>query len=202
MKLENLTKLVAASITLLFQSAFADFYELGPIDQDVAAITTKKLNKIETSLDEASLLASPEFVSLQTKCSSDWAQIVENVGAINGGQEAVKLVVYALGNLSTQDYITAVETLTTKYESGAATEVTIETVLSPLGRMTDFFDDNYNHARVIAVLNRIKTKTNKAALKTSIDETLSGSGKTMKDEYRDAHDGLPEGGTPKVILPP
>jgi hypothetical protein len=50
--------------------------------------------------------------------------------------------------------------------------------------------------------NRIRAKTNKAALKTTIHEILGGSGKTMQDEYRDAHEGAPEAATRKVILPP
>ncbi len=98
--------------------------------------------------------------------------------------------------------MTVVERLVSKYESGKMSEEAVKALLGPTGRMQNFIVDNHAHPRVIAVLNRIRTKTKDPALHERIAETLDGSDKELLDTYRDDHQGMPEAGGPPVILPP
>lgn len=193
---------IALSALLSFQEARGTEYDMTEINQKIKAITDKRLHLIETAIDEGNLLQSQEMLNLQGKCSVDWAQIVSNLDKIDGGDEAKKLAIYGLGQLPAQDYMTAIETLVTKYENGLWAENLLEVLLSPMGRMGHFVTDNFAHPRVITALNRIKVKSTNAALKNELNSILSGSEKSMRDNFREAHAGFAEGNTPIVILPP
>jgi hypothetical protein len=194
--------LIALSLILFCQKLHGAEYNMNEINQKIKAITDKRLHLIETAIDEGNLLKSQEMLNLQGKCSADWVQIVSNLDKIDGGDEAKKLAIYGLGQLSAQDYMSAIEALITKYEGGLLAEKLLEVVLSPMGRMGHFVTDNFNHTRVIAALNRIKLKSTNAELKNELNDILSGSDKLMRDNFREAHAGFAEGNTPIVILPP
>lgn len=188
----------------MFQGdANAAEYDMNDVNQKIKAITDKKLHLLEVSaLDEHALFESSEFIALQAKCSADWIQIISNIDKIDGGDSAKKLAIFGLSQLSAQDYMTAIETFVTKYESGSISEILLEIVVSPTGRMSNFLTDNFNHPRVIAVLNRIKVKSTNLTLRIDLNDILSGADKTMRDDFREAHAGLAEGNSPIVILPP
>lgn len=196
------TILIALSAIIFFQEANGAEYDMTEINQKIKAITDKRLHLIETAIDEGNLLKSQEMISLQGKCSVDWMQIISNLDKIDGGDEAKKLAIYGLGQLPAQDYMTAIESYITKYEDGSLAETLLEVVLSPMGRMSHFVIDNFNHPRVIAALNRIKVKSTNVALKNELNNILNGSEKSMRDDFREAHAGFAEGNTPIVILPP
>lgn len=196
------TIFIALSIIMFFQSANGAEYDMTEINQKIKAITDKRLHLIETAIDEENLLQSQEMLHLQGRCSTDWMQIVANLDQIDGGNESIKLVIFGFGQLSPQDYMAVIEAFVTKYENGSLGEKLLEAVLSPMGRMGYFVTDNFNHPRVVAALNRIKVKSTNAAFKNELDDILSGTDKTMRDNFREAHAGMPEGNTPIVILPP
>jgi hypothetical protein len=196
------TIVIFLSVILFSRRVNGVEYDMNEINQKIKAITDKRLHLIETAIDEGNLLQSQEMLDLQGKCSVDWVQIISNLDKIGGGDEAKKLAIYGLGQLSAQNYMTAIERLVTKYESGLLTEKLIEVVLSPMGRMEHFVIDNFNHSRIIGIVNRIKVKSTNAALKNELNKILSGSDKSMRDSFREAHAGFAEGNTPIVILPP
>ncbi len=76
----------------------------------------------------------------------------------------------------------------------------VEGALSPYGRMRAFVVDNYAHARVANLLNRIKAKAVNADFKNSLDSIINGEDKTALDDYREGYQGLPEGDIPRVFL--
>jgi hypothetical protein len=197
------TIFITLSVILFFQRLNGAEYDMTEVNQKIKAITEKKLHLLEVSaLDEQALFSSQEFLSLQVKCNIEWVNIISNLDKIDGGDEAKKLAIYGLGQLPAQNYMTAIESLVTKYENGLLTEKLLEIVLSPMGRMGYFVTDNFNHPRIIAALNRIKVKSTNVALKNELNNILSGSDKLMRDNFREAHAGFAEGNTPIVILPP
>lgn len=191
---------IAFSTILLFQKAMGAEYNMIEVNQKIKAITDKRLHLVETALDEGNLFQSQELLNLQGKCSTDWMQIITNLEKIDGGDDAKKLAIYGLGQLSAQDYMTSIESLVTKYENEEVSENIVKTILYPMGRMGAFIKDNFSHARVIAVLNRIKAKSTNAAFKVELDNVLSGSAKSRLDNFRDAHQGMAEGNIPIVLL--
>ena len=182
--------------------ASCEEYDMTEVNAKVKAITDKKLHVMEASYEPERLLDSPEFQALRAKCTADWQQIAANIETVQGGDEAGKLVIYAFENLTPQNYMTALEALVSKYESGGIGEAIVRSIYRPEGKMGAFAIDNYNHPRMAAVLNRIKSKTTTAAVKADIGAILNGSAKSQLDDYRDNLAGTPEGNIPKVILPP
>jgi hypothetical protein len=196
------TIFIALSIMMISQSASGAGYDMAEINQKIKAITDKRLHLIETAIDEGNLLQSQEMMNLQGRCTTDWMQIVANFEKIDGGDNAKKMAIIGLGQLSPQDYMTAIEALITKYEAGSLGETLIDSVLFPMGRMGSFLTDNFNHPRVVAAINRVRTKSDNQALDNRLSDILNGTDKRMRDDFREAHAGLPEGNTPVVILPP
>lgn len=172
------------------------------VNQKIKAITDRRLHLIQTAIDEGNLLQSQEMLNLQGKCSVDWVQIISNLDEIDGGDESKKLAIYGLGQLPAQDYMTAIETLITKYETNLISEKILQVALFPMGRMGYFVTDNFNHPRVVAALNRVKVKSTTLPLKDRMTKILSGIAKERRDDFREAHAGFAEGNTPIVILPP
>jgi hypothetical protein len=201
MKIQRVAFIIL-SIMMLFQKATGTEYDATEINQKIKAITDKRLHLIETSIDEGNLWQSQEMLNLQEKCSTDWMHIIENLGKIEGGDNAKKLAIFGLSNLSAQNYMTTIELLITKYEADAISETLIDAALFPMGRMGYFLTDNFNHPRVVAAINRVKTKSANSALNNRLNDILTGADKTMRDNFRAAHAGMPEGNTPIVILPP
>jgi hypothetical protein len=162
---------------------------------------------MEASYEPERLLDSPEFQALRTKCTTDWQQIAANIEKVQGGNEARKLVIYAFENLTPQNYMTALEAIVAKVEAGAippgvSGDGVIYDMCYPEGRMNAFAADNFDHPRVISLLNRFKAKLKDEKLKSTIDRILSGVSKLMTDNMRADYAGMPEGDIPKVILPP
>ena len=101
----------------------------------------------------------------------------------------------------------ALETIVAKVEAGAippgiSGDGVIYDMCFPVGRMNAFTADNFDHPRVISLLNRFKAKLKDEKLKSTIDRILSGVSKLMTDNMRADYAGMPEGDIPKVILPP
>lgn len=194
--------ITAAFLTFLsLLSAQTPSYNMNTVNQKVKAITDKKLHVIISAIEVGSLLKSPEFLDLQQTCGSDWNQILQNMSSLAGGDDAKKLVFLAMSQLSPQNYATLLEGVTTHYEGGQITEIGLNSLLFNDGRMGAFVVDNFNHPRVIGILNRINSKTTDTAFKQRISGILSGNARVSLDEYREGHIGLAEGNIPKVLLP-
>lgn len=197
------TIFITLSIILFLQRVNGAEYDMTEVNQKIKAITDKKLHLLEVSaLDEQALFSSQEFLNLQVKCCTDWTHIVSSLDKIDGGDQAIKLAIYGLGQLPVQDYMSAIETLVTKYEANSISEEILQVAMFPMGRMSYFLTDNFNHTRVVAVLNRVKVKSTTLSLKNRMTKILSGVAKQSRDNFREAHAGFAEGNTPIVILPP
>ena len=203
MRILNITlPAIVAMVFLLPRAALCEEYDMTDVNTKVKAITDKNLHVMEASYEPEQLLGSPEYQALRAKCTTDWEQIATNIDKVQGGDEAKKLVIYAFENLSPQNYMTAVERVVAKYQEGMVSDAVIRALHLPMGRMRAFLIDNYNHSRVTAALNKIRTKTKDSQLKASLGETLDGSDKADYERDRVELAGTPEGDIPKVILPP
>ena len=169
------------------------------VNTKINAITEKRLHLIETSIDEGRLLSSPEFAELLNKCKVDWEAIAENFDDVESDEKR-QILVWGMGSLDAADYASFLEKIVTKFEAGEVVETVIEEVLSPHGRMQAFVVDNHAHVRIANLLSRIKTKAVNADFKSSLDDIISGADKTALNDYRDGHQGLPQGNIPKVLL--
>lgn len=183
------------------QMAFAGQYDASQIDQMLDAV---KKNKYYRQLDTdpgamGLLLKSQEFEALQTRCREDWKEVIESLEVIEEDDRR-KVLFWAMGQLTATDYMTLLETLTTKFEAGGVSEDVFKNALFAHGRMTAFAVDNYDHPRMAAVLDRVRITTSDNALKQRIARIRSGESKKVLDEYREAHQGLPEGDIPVVLL--
>lgn len=192
--------LVGLLTCLSLQGLQAAEYDMTELNQKVKAVTDKKLDVFISAIEVQDMFDSQEFKDLETVCIRGWLEIVGNLDSIDGGDKEKKLVFFGMGQLSATDYMTLIESITTKYEADTVSEALLNEVMFPKGRMVAFVCDNYNHLRVQSVLNRVKIKSVNNNLKSEIARILTGKDKAAYDSYREAHAGLPEGDIPKVLL--
>ncbi|MEN8795753.1 MAG: hypothetical protein ABF328_03495 [Akkermansiaceae bacterium] len=191
-----------AVATIFTNSLFAQQnYDMNTINQLVQDLKAEQLHVVETALDVAARKESQKFLELENKCKTDWDDIIDNFEAIEGGEEAQRLVVSALQALDAGDYMSAIEKLVTRFEAGTVDKAIMHEVLNPEGRMRAFLADNHAHARVTAALNKIKIKVgDDADMKTQIDDLLSGETKIGFDEIREDFAGTGYGNIPTITL--
>jgi len=174
---------------------------MNSINQLVQELKAEELHVIETALDVAARKESQKFQEFENICKTDWIDIIDNFEAIKGGEEVQRLVVSAFQVLEAGDYISAIEKLVARFEVEDIDKPIMHEVLNPEGRMQAFLADNYTHAGIITVLNKIKTHVgDDAGIKTQIDDLLSGEIKTGFDEIREDFAGTGYGNIAKIIL--
>jgi len=177
-------------------------FDIGKVNIRIEALVARKAHLTNSAIDVDARNANPDFVAIKDLMRNSWLQVFDKWDLIAHDTDGKSLVIEALQILESQDYMSALEALVAKYESGSISEKQLITVLAPMGRMANFLTDNFNHPRVVLVLNRVKVKSNTLSLKDRVDKILSGAAKERRDNFREAHAGLPEGNTPIVILPP
>jgi len=182
------------------QTSQAQGYDMTDVNSKIAAIVDANLHNIESSIEVGTLLKSTEFTALKTKCTADWNQIFDNFNLIENGDTGKKLIMWAMSDLSSTNYMTLIESATNKYTNDTLSENLLQSLLFPEGRMQAFIVDNYQHARVISALNSIATKSENANFDQWITNILSGQQKTELDNFRDAHVGLAMGNIPSINL--
>ena len=182
------------------QGLQATEYDMTELNQKVKTVTDKKLDVFISEIEIQDLFDSQEFKDLEVVCKRDWSDIVDNLDLIEGGDKEKNLVFWGMGQLSAADYIALIENITTKYEADSVSEKLLNEVMFPHGKMRAFIADNYAHARVNLVLNRVKNKSADISMKGRITRILTGKDKSTLDSYREAHAGLPEGNIPKILL--
>lgn len=200
--MKTIRTLLIALVMLSSNNAMADQYDMTDLNQKVQAVVDEGLHNINTAIDVKTLTDSPEFAALKQKCLADWEEIGGNIETVGNGETGKRLVFLASSFLPAADYMTFLEAMATKHSADLVSDAAIKDLLFNEGQMGAFVVDNFGHVRVIAVLNSIKNKTTDNALKQRIDGILDGSAKTALDEFRDGHEGLPEGDIPEVILGP
>lgn len=177
-------------------------FDMTEINEKLELVIGKKIHQYEDAVGFPRLRRDPDFMVIENKCKTDWSGIIDNFEAIEGGEEAQKLVVSALQELDAGDYMSAIEKLVTRFEAGNVGKPVILKILSPHGRMQAFLADNHAHARVTAALNKIKAKAGDDTEMTSlIDDHLSGEIKTGMDEIREDFAGTGYGNIPQILLP-
>lgn len=176
-------------------------YDMAEINEKLTLVIEKKLHIYEDAGGFPRMQRDPDFAFVENKCKTDWDDIIDNFEAIEGGEEAQRLVVSALQALDAGDYMSAIEKLVTRFEAGTVDKPIMHEVLNPEGRMRAFLADNHAHARVTAALNKIRVKVgDDADMKTQIDDLLSGETKTGFDEIREDFAGTGYGNIPMIAL--
>lgn len=175
---------------------------MAPLNALVNNLLPKKIHELpDTSTLFATLKQDADFLAIETKCKTEWNDIMDNFASINGGDNGKNIVLWAMQALTANDYMSLLEKVTTLYEADNFDEKFMKIVIFPSDRMRAFAADNFQHTRMIAVLNRLKTKTADAAFTADINEVLNGDAKTAIDDFRDGHAGLAEGSIPQVLIP-
>jgi|GEM_PF-5301710 len=192
--------LILALAMLGSNKSKADQYDMTLVNQKVQAVVDEGLHNINTAIDVKTLTESPEFIALKQKCLADWQEISGSVESIGNGDAGKRLVFLASSYLPAAEYMTFMEAIVGKHGADLVSDAAMKDLLFNEGQMGAFVVDNFSHARVIAALNTIKNKTVDNAFKQRIDGILDGSAKAALDEFRDGHEGLPEGNIPEVIL--
>lgn len=188
-------------VAMIFASeTHADQYDMNPVNQKIQNVIDADLHSINTAIDVKTLIESQEFLALKQKCLTDWQQIAGDIELVGNGDVGKQLVFLAMSYLPATDYITFLESIVEKYSNDVVSEVALKGLLFNDGQMGAFVVDNFNHSRIVEILNAIKNKTVDDAFKQRIDGILDGSAKASLDEFRDGHEGLPEGAIPEVIL--
>lgn len=191
--------------SLLFVSnrvAAQGAYNIAPLNALVDVLLPKKIHKKPDSITVFSLLKQDaSYLDIETKCKTEWNGIIDNRALINGGDEGKQLVYWAMQELTANDYMSLLEKVTTLYESGDFEEKFMKIMIFPPERMRAFAADNFQHVRMISVINRIKVKTVDADFTANLNDVLSGNSKTLIDNFRAGHAGLARGNIPQVILP-
>jgi hypothetical protein len=177
-------------------------FNIEQVNIRIEALVARKAHLTNSALSVEARNTNPDFIAIKNSMRTSWPQVFDKWDLIANGTDGKRLIIEALQILESADYMSALEALVARYENGSMSEELLKNVLSPMGRMAHFLTDNYNHPRVVLVLNRIKVKSTNVALKNEIGDTLSGANKVMRDNFREAHAGMPEGNTPIVILPP
>lgn len=206
MKMKELLNMSVAILSVLVTqkiNAQQSPFDMTEINTKLELVIGKKIHLNDDSAMFYMLQRESNFTVIENKCKADWSSIIDNFEAIEGGEVAQKMVVWAFQALDAGDYMSAIEKLVTRFEAGTVSKPVILEILYPKGRMRAFLADNHAHARVTAVLNKIKAKVGgDAELITQIDDMLSGESKLRSDKFRDAHQDTSEGNIPQVLLEP
>jgi len=197
----NKIKTIITALAFAFTPVLnANPYDMGQVNQKVEDVINTGLHNTNTSIDVKTLLDSASFIALKQKCISDWQQIGQNIEHVGSGDSGHTLVFLAMSYLNAADYMSFLESVVLKYSNNLVSDLRIKSLLFNEGPMGAFIVDNYNHNRVISILNTIKNKTADNAFKQRINGILDGSAKETLDGFREGHEGLPEGDIPEVLL--
>ncbi len=177
-------------------------FDIGQVNTRIESLIATKAHLTNSAISVEARNTNPDFIAIKDLLKTSWVQVLGKWDLIAHETDGKSLVIEALQTLESPDYMSALEALVAKYENGSISETLLKVVLAPMGRMAHFLTDNYNHPRVVLVLNRVKVKSTTLSLKDRIDKILNGTAKERRDNFREAHAGMPEGNTPIVILPP
>jgi hypothetical protein len=175
--------------------------DIGKLNIRIEALVASKAHLTNSAISVEARNINPDFVAIKDSMKTSWNQVFDKWDLIAHDTDGKGLVIEALQILDSPDYMSALEVLVGKYENGSIGEELLKSALAPMGRMANFLIDNFNHPRVIVLINRVKVKTTTSSLKDRMDKILSGMAKKRRDDFREGHAGLPEGSTPIVILP-
>ncbi len=200
------TKRILLNILLCLIAAAQSNAQTAPmteINQHVQALLNSSILKIDSALREEALAAAPDYVQLKNLCQVNWSSIIDNFSAVQGGDAGKSMVISAFEGLDAGSYMTALERLAEKFRLSQISKPVMVSALRSSGRMQAFLADNYQQARVQALLNDLKPRfAGDAATQTAITDILSGQTKTDTDDIRKAYGNSAEGNIPKVLLPP
>ncbi len=174
--------------------------EINPL---VQTLITQNSKPAETALEEQSIAASPQFVQLKGLCQTHWGSILDNLGSVVGGDAGKSMLIAAFEGLDAGSYMAALERLAEQFRQNQISKPVMVSALRSTGRMQAFLADNYQHARVQALLNDLNPRfAGDAATQAAITAILSGEAKTDTDNFREAHQDSSEGNIPRVLLVP
>lgn len=150
----------------------------------------------------AKLETLPEFSSFQTYCQLHWSDILDDFSAIATNEERRQIVNLGFNPMAASTFVQVLEKVANLYNTDSLSLTETESILFPDERLGQFLVDNYSHPRIVTLLNIVKNKAPIGDFKARVTNVLSGTPKTLLDEFRDAHSGLPEEGDPPIILSP
>jgi hypothetical protein len=197
------TLVIAAALIATTAASLAQGAPMNEVNQLVQALVTQNAKPAETALDEQNIAASPQFVQLKGLCQTHWSSILDNLGSVVGGDAGKSMTISAFEGLAAADYMTTLERLAEKFRQSQISKPVMSAALRSTGRMQAFLPDNYQHARVQALLNDLKPRfAGDSAMQAAITDILSGKTKTDTDNFREAHQDSAEGNIPRVLLTP
>jgi hypothetical protein len=200
-KILNISLVILTAITTQGIRAQGEQYDMTEINDRLELATGKNLHLLDDANAYSRLQRDSDFAFVENECKNNWSGIIDNFVAIEGGDDARRLVVSAFQILDAGNYMSAIEKLVARFEAGTVGKPIMHEILNPAGRMQAFLPDNHTHARVIGVLNKIKAKVDgDVQLSEQIDQILSGESKLSFDKFRDAHQDTSEGDIPKILL--
>ncbi len=174
---------------------------MSEINQLIPALQAMNALEPETALQEREITDSTEFAELENLCQANWSAILDNFDSILDGDNGKLIVIDGFEALTAQNYMTALETLGDMFRQNTISQEVMSGALRPSGRMQAFFVDNYQNARVQALLNDLKPRlTEYPEVQTFLGDVLSGTAKTEIDAFREAHQESAEGNIPIVLL--
>ncbi|MBM1134690.1 hypothetical protein JO972_00285 [Verrucomicrobiaceae bacterium 5K15] len=201
----NFPKILPIICLLIFSktSLAQGSYDIAPLNNLVDALLLKKID--EAAIDAPSLNQlfndDADFVAIQTKCKTDWSDIMDNLSSINGGDKGRDLVLRTMQAMTANDYMSLLEKTATLYVANTINDDVMKVIVLPTGRMRAFVTDNYQNTRMSTALNTLKTKSNDANFKAAMTQILSGDAKTAMDAFRAAYTETSLGNVPTILIP-
>lgn len=169
----------------------------------VREILKENTDGVGTSVDQRHLAASADFLALKNLVVANWNETIDNWEILTGSKEAGgEFIFLALEELPTVNYIEMLEKIANLPSDSPIYKSTVPRIFAPRARMQAFLADNYQHPRVIALLNKLKPQFPASTnIGKYIIKLLNGQAKQEIDDYRNAHVGLLGGSHPVILLP-
>lgn len=158
---------------------------------------------IDTAADRKFIVVSADFLALKNLVLGNWSSTIDNWDQITadnviGGQ----FLFLIFEELPAVDFIALLEKIAELPSDSKTFKSAAPRIFDGWGKMRGFLADNYQHPRVVALLNKLKPHfESTTSTGNNITRLLSGQAKADIDNFREAHVGLPEGNIPTVLLP-
>jgi hypothetical protein len=198
------SKMIKITLLIILSSILpmlAVNYDLTEVNSKVTEIEESEVMNVEDSpINGLSQLAS--YSSLKIICEAKWSNILDDFTQIATNDTRRTIISLGFDQMTAASFVQVIEKAATMFDNNNLSKEDVMKILFPGERLGHFVVDNYSHARIIIVLNKVKAKLPNGKEKDKINNIQSGSSKVLIDQFREDHEGLAEEGSPPVILGP